>query len=160
MYGEPGIGTSFSIYLPRVAAAQENTSAAPAPAAAPGGSEAILLVEDEDMVRELARKVLHTHGYTVLAARDGPEALRLSQAHAGPIALLMTDTVMPGMSGREVAGSLAAVRPATKVLYMSGYTDTAIVAHGVLDPGIAFLQKPFTPDALARKVREVLDTDH
>ncbi len=157
LYSEPGIGTAVKIFLPRVTEAQEDTPAAPGPAVAPGGSETILLVEDEGMVRNFVQTVLHTHGYTVLTGWDGPEALRLSQEHAGPIALLITDMVMPGMSGRETADRLAATRPETRVLYMSGYTDKAIVQHGMLDPGIAFLQKPFTPDALLRKAREVLD---
>ncbi len=114
------------------------------------------------MVRDLARTVLQTYGYTVLAARDGAEALRLSQAHPGAIHLLLTDMVMPGMGGQEVANGLTALRPATKVLYMSGYsgyTDKVIVQDALLAPGTAFLEKPFTPEVLAGKVGEVLDVN-
>jgi CheY-like chemotaxis protein len=115
------------------------------------------LVEDELAVRDLARDVLCAHGYTVLEARHGREALLISELHSGPIHLLLTDVVMPEMSGRDLANRLAPLRPTMPVIYMSGYTDTAVVHHGVLDPGTTFLQKPFTPDALARKIRQVLD---
>jgi DNA-binding NtrC family response regulator len=117
----------------------------------------VVLVEDDDAVRELARSVLAEHGYTVLDARDGDEALRICEQYPGVIHLLVTDVVMPQTSGQQVAERLQALRPGLKVLYFSGYTDNAIVHHGVLDADTAFLQKPFTPDALARKVREVLD---
>ncbi len=157
VYSEPGRGTTFKIYLPRVEEAAE-ALVAPAASITPArGSETLLVVEDDEAVRSLARKVLERQGYTVLEARDGDEALAIGEGHAGPIPLMLTDVVMPGRSGRDVARQLAAVRPDMKVLYMSGYTDNAIVHQGVLDPGIAFLPKPFTPDALARKVREVLD---
>jgi CheY-like chemotaxis protein len=115
------------------------------------------LVEDEDVVCELARRILERQGYTVLPAHLPGEALRLSQGHGGPIALMVTDVVMPEMGGRELAEQLAASRPEMKVLYTSGYTDDAIARHGVLEPGVAYLEKPFTPASLARKVREVLD---
>ena len=118
----------------------------------------MLLVEDDEAVRTLARKMLASHGYTVLAAPSGADALELAASHAGPIHLLVTDVVLPGMSGRELAARFQSVRPGLKVLYTSGYTDEAVVHHGVLDPGIAFLQKPFTSGALARKVRETLDS--
>ena len=121
------------------------------------GHETILLVEDEPAVRDLARDVLRAHGYTVLEARHGREALLISERHSGPIHLMLTDVVMPEMSGRELANRLASLRPTMPVIYMSGYTDAAVVHHGVLDPGTTFLQKPFTPDALARKMRQVLD---
>ncbi|MDH7474220.1 MAG: response regulator, partial [Anaerolineae bacterium] len=122
------------------------------------GQETILLVEDAEPVRDMARRILAYKGYTVLEACDGEEALRLSAAYEGPIHLLVTDVVMPGgMSGRQLAERLSATRPEMRVLYMSGYTDNAIVHHGLLEPGIAFLQKPFTPDTLALKVREALD---
>jgi CheY-like chemotaxis protein len=113
-------------------------------------------VEDEIMVRTLARDVLTLYGYRVLTA-SGEEAEALCRSHQGEIDMLLTDVVMPVISGRELAERLALVRPHMKVLYMSGYTDNIIVHHGVLKPGIAFLQKPFTPDALTRKVRSVLD---
>jgi nitrogen-specific signal transduction histidine kinase len=157
VYTEPGQGTSFKIYLPRVEAAAEPPAPKPAPPSSLRGSETVLLVEDEEAVRNLTRRVLEAHGYTVLTAADGPEALRLASRHNGPIHLLLTDVVMPNMGGRQLAERVVAARHETKVLYLSGYTDDAIVHHGVLDPGIAFLQKPFTPQGLARKLREVLD---
>ena len=110
------------------------------------------------MVRALARSILKDCGYTVLEAAGGEEAIRICKQHENPIHLMLTDVVMPGMSGREMARRLADVHPEMGVLYMSGYTDDAIVHHGVLDPDTPFLEKPFTPDALARKVREVLNT--
>jgi hypothetical protein len=119
----------------------------------------VLLVEDEAMVRRIAREILEEHGYTVLAASDGAEAAEAAAHHAGPIHLLLTDVIMPGMSGRAVAARLAIARPAMKVLYMSGYTDGAIAHHGVLDPNMAYLEKPFTMDTLSSKVRAVLDND-
>jgi DNA-binding NtrC family response regulator len=124
---------------------------------APRGSETILLVEDEDVVRGLARQILEEAGYNVLDARGGDEAIRLCRDLRGPIDLLLTDVVMPEASGKEVADRLTKLRPATCVLYMSGYTDDAIVHHGVVDSDVEFIQKPFTPVALAQKVREVLD---
>jgi CheY-like chemotaxis protein len=114
-------------------------------------------VEDAQRVRAVVREILEMSGYVVLEARQGAEALEISNRHAGTIHLLVTDVVMPQMSGRELAQRLATLRPELKVLYMSGYTDDAIVRHGVLASGIAFLSKPFTPNALALKVREVLD---
>ena len=122
------------------------------------GSETVLVVEDQHELRELAKRVLGGHGYRVLVAANGVEALKLAE-QAGPIDLLVTDVIMPGMSGREVALLLSAMRPELKVLYVSGYPDESIVHHGVLEAGIAFLQKPFSPDALARRVRRVLDAD-
>jgi len=157
VYSEPGRGTTFKIYLPRVQEELEARPSGPAPAERLQGSETILLAEDEDMVRDLARKILQSQGYTVLEARDGPECLRICQTHAGPIHLLMTDVVMPGLSGRAVADQVAPMRPDMKVLYLSGYADTAVVNHGLLDAGRAFLQKPFSARTLAYKVREVLD---
>jgi PAS domain S-box-containing protein len=154
---EPGRGTTFKVYLPRVDAPIEATAPGPARTASVGGDETILVVEDQEPVRRLTRKVLETRGYAVLAAADGPEALRVAEHHPGTIHILVTDVVMPGMSGREVGRQLAAERPEMRVLYLSGYADDSIVHHGVLEPGLAFLQKPFTPETLARRVREVLD---
>jgi PAS domain S-box-containing protein len=156
VYSEVGRGTTFKIYLPRVAAA---TPAAPSDdrGAPPRGSETILLVEDEAQVRALACLVLEGYGYTVLAASRGDEALRLAAEYPGPIHLLLTDVVMPGMSGRELARALATAGRPVPVLYTSGYTNDAIVHHGVLDDEFMLLQKPFTPDALARAVRRALD---
>jgi len=121
------------------------------------GSETVLLAEDEALVRQMARRVLEQAGYTVLAAAGGAEALELAQGHTGPIHLLLTDVVMPEMGGRELARRMAEVRPDVRVLYMTGYSDEAIARHGVLDSGGSLLQKPFTPAALAREVRAVLD---
>jgi two-component system cell cycle sensor histidine kinase/response regulator CckA len=153
----PGRGTVFRIHLPCESDPIEG-DAAPRPTAPPqGGSETVLLVEDESLLRVLARKVLERGGYHVLAAGGGAEALDLAAQHAEPIHLLLTDVVMPDMSGRDVMQRLAPGRPEMKVLYMSGYADEAVARHGVLDPGTSFIQKPFKPDALAQKVREVLD---
>jgi two-component system cell cycle sensor histidine kinase/response regulator CckA len=121
------------------------------------GWETVLLVEDEDAVRTLAREVLRRHGYVVLEARHGVDALRVAERHPDDIHLLITDVVMPHMSGRETAERLGTVRPKMKVLFMSGYTDHALM-HRELTPAAAFLQKPFTPDTFARKVRHVLDS--
>jgi two-component system cell cycle sensor histidine kinase/response regulator CckA len=129
-----------------------------APRSTPSRAETILLVEDALRVRAVVREILEMNGYHVLEARHGAEALEISERHQGPIHIMVTDVVMPQMSGRELAQRLAPVRPDMKVLYMSGYTDDAIVRHGVLGAGMAFLSKPFTPDALAVKVREVLET--
>jgi len=158
VYSEPGMGTTLRIYLPRVEEAQAAASAEPAAAATDTGNETILLVEDEDGVRGLVRQVLKRKGYSVLEARDGGEALLTCEHFHEPIHLLLTDVVLAHMSGRELAERLSVLRPEMKVLYMSGYTDDAIVQHGVLTQEAAFLQKPFTTEALARKVREVLGT--
>ena len=121
------------------------------------GSEVVLVVEDQEEVLRLTRRMLEARGYTVLSAARGDEALRLAERHSGPIHLLVTDVVMPGMHGREVALLLEPMHPETKVLYVSGYPDASIVRQGLLEPGLAFLQKPFGAEVLARKVREVLD---
>ena len=153
----PGAGTTFRIHLPRVDAPVD-TSRAPRVVSVPApGTETVLVAEDEQMVRILIRKVLEQAGYTVLLASGGAEALQLAERHPGPIPMLVTDVVMPGMSGRELARRLLELRPDTKVLYLSGYADDAVERHGVLDPGTAFMQKPFSPGALASRVREVLD---
>jgi len=154
---EPGQGTVFRIYLPRLDAAAVTVDRSVRPAAVAGGTETILLVEDEEGVRELARDILRASGYTVLEARNGAEALLLCERHQGPLDMLLTDVVMPRMSGRELAERLAPLRPELSVLFMSGYTDDAVIRHGVLAAGTAFLQKPFTPAALVLRVRETLD---
>ncbi len=157
VYSEPGHGTTFKIYLPRCEEPLEDP-VLPAPRTAPAaGTESVLLVEDEPEVRRLVEKLLGLKGYKVLSAASPAEAIAVSRRHEAPIDLLLTDVIMPGMNGRELARILAETRPRMKVLYMSGYTDAAISQQGILAPGTAFLSKPFTPDVLARKVREVID---
>jgi two-component system cell cycle sensor histidine kinase/response regulator CckA len=153
----PGMGSSFRIWLPRAASLVDAPAAAPAVAAPSPGDETILLVEDETVVRHLVAEILENSGYTVMQAGDGPSALELLRRHPANLDLLVTDVVMPGMSGPEVAQAVTSMRPGTQVLYTSGYTDSAIGHHGVLEPGIAFLQKPFSADDLRRKVRALLD---
>jgi len=155
VYSEPGRGTSFKIYFPRVEEAPGRPDAAE-PGETPRGTETILVVEDVTAVRGVAREMLERSGYRVLEAANGDAALRLAARHNGPIDLLLTDVVMPGISGRQLAAQLVELRPRLRVLYMSGYTDDAIVNHGMLEPGIHYLQKPFTRDGLARKVHDVL----
>jgi CheY-like chemotaxis protein len=158
VYTEPGHGTTFHIYLPRV---DEGVQEYPPGVAIQQhyfqGTETILLAEDDDTVRELIRDLLEIYGYTVLEAPNGGPALLLCERYEQPIHLLLTDVVMPEMGGPDLAARLAQLRPEMKVLYMSGYTDDVIVNRGVLAEGTAFIQKPFAPDVLARKVREVLD---
>ncbi|HEY8468590.1 MAG TPA: PAS domain S-box protein [Longimicrobiales bacterium] len=156
VYSEPGQGTTFKIYLPRVDAAVEPAVVAQEVAAL-SGDETILLVEDEAAVRALARQILERKGYRVITAQHGAEALQLARDSAEPVDLLLTDLVMPHMDGRELARQLAAIWPGLRVLFMSGYTGDAIVRRGLFDPDVAFIEKPFTPAALARKVRELLD---
>jgi two-component system, cell cycle sensor histidine kinase and response regulator CckA len=156
VYSEPGQGTSFKIYLPRVVDAPVPAPPAQDAPVSLRGSETILLVEDDEMVRTLTRRLLEANGHTVLLASRGDAALELARSYEARIDLLITDVVMPGMSGRDLADQVQTLLPGIKVLYLSGYTDDAIVRHGVLEPGVAFLQKPFTADTLARKVREVL----
>jgi PAS domain S-box-containing protein len=155
VYSEVGRGTSFNVYFPRADAAE--TMVAPPRAAPPrAGSQTVLVVEDQDGLREVAKRLLQRQGYTVLAAADAAEAVRLFEQHPS-IDVLLTDVVMPGASGPELTRQLIAQRPALKVIYMSGYTEDAILRHGVLKPGIAFLHKPFTSETLGRKIRDVLD---
>jgi PAS domain S-box-containing protein len=159
VYSEPDQGTTFKIYLPReLSATPVMVSRASTVPMRTTGTETILVVEDEEALRAITRRTLCAAGYTVLTAGDGEEALRSARQHTGDIHLLLTDIVMPRMGGRELAEALSRTRPALKVLYVSGYTDDAIVRHGVLDPGIHFLAKPITAADLTRKVREVLDT--
>ncbi|HEX6907543.1 MAG TPA: PAS domain S-box protein [Terriglobales bacterium] len=157
-YSEPGRGTTFKIYLPQVEEAVAQSVPERRARLGCGGTESILLVEDEESVRELIAEALKGQGYNVLVAGNGQEALALAAPANCHIDLMVTDVVMPGMSGRELATHLAHSRPRLRVLFLSGYTEDAIVHHGVLDPGTAFLQKPFSLDALACKIREVLDT--
>jgi len=155
---EEGSGSTFQIYLPRVEEAAE-TSAAPAPSTTFGGNETILLVEDEESVRQLVRETLSVKGYRVIEANHGEAGLEAAAQHQGPIQLIITDVVMPGISGREMVRQLSRTRPETRVLYLSGYTEDAIVSEGRIESGTAFLQKPFTLQNLSKKVREVLGSD-
>jgi CheY-like chemotaxis protein len=158
VHSQPGVGTSFKVYLPRV---EEEASPAESHSDSRSGSrgtETVLLVEDEDAVRMLTRMVLEGKGYAVLEASDGAEALAVSGRHEGPIHLLLSDVVMPVMGGRHLAERLLASHPELKVLFHSGYTDDAVVRHGILHEKVHFLQKPYSPAALAAKVREVLDS--
>jgi PAS domain S-box-containing protein len=157
VYSEPGHGTSFKIYLPRELGAAASSSR-PAPSVAPAvGTETILVVEDEPALGAVVKRILGAAGYTVLVAQSGGEALLICEGHEGEIHMVLTDVIMPQMSGKAFAECVAKTRPQVKVLYMSGYTDDAIVHHGVLDPGTRFIAKPFNAADLARKVREVLD---
>ena len=156
---EPGEGSTFRIYFPRVAEGTATTTepGRPAPHSL-DGSETILLVEDEEGVRELVAETLQSHGYHVIQAPHGGQALQLCEQYDGQIDLMLTDVVMPQMSGRDLAERARPLRPGMKVMFVSGYTDISVVHHGILDAHAAFLPKPFTPDGLARKVREVLDS--
>ena len=161
VYSEPGKGTSFKIYMPHVTveevAAVEQPAAAAAAAPTEAPRETILVVEDEVNLRRLTRQFLENQGYTVVEAADGAAAVQICVAHQGTIHLLLTDVIMPGMNGRELAQRVSEIRPNIRVLYMSGYTENAIGHNGTLDAGITLLQKPFTLHALKAKVREVLD---
>jgi CheY-like chemotaxis protein len=157
VYSELGRGTSFKVYMPRA----DGSAAIPeAPTVdRPGGArETVLIVEDEDAIRELATRFLERQGYSVLVAANAEEAFRLVTSDA-TIDVLLTDVVMPGASGPELTNRLVALHPALKVIYMSGYTEAAIVQHGILNPGVAFLNKPFTSETLGRKIRQVLDRE-
>jgi two-component system, cell cycle sensor histidine kinase and response regulator CckA len=157
VYSEPGVGTTFRIYFPRVRGDEVTTAPSDPLVESVNGSETILLVEDEAQVRSLARRVLEERGYRVLEASTPREALTLSREHRSPIDLLVTDVIMPGMNGRDLAGVLGTERAGMPVLYMSGYAEHTIVSRGVVAEGVNLLQKPFTPDALAHKVRRALD---
>jgi PAS domain S-box-containing protein len=157
VYSEVGRGTTFKIYLPRVDEGAPEYKRSSHLDEVHQGSETILLIEDEEMLRKLARQTLSMYGYQVLDAANGAAAISMCEQHPGKIDLVLTDVIMPGLSGREVADRLLELRPEMRVLFMSGYTDDAIVHQGVLDEAANFLQKPFAPDSLAQKVREVLD---
>ncbi|MEP6992916.1 MAG: PAS domain S-box protein [Acidobacteriota bacterium] len=157
VYSERGQGTTFKIYLPRCEEPLDVREEAPPPAIPLNGTETALLVEDEPEVRRLVEKILAMQGYTVVSAASPAEAIALSRNRTSPVHILVTDVIMPGMNGRELARVLSAASPGLRVLYMSGYTDAVIAQQGMLEPRTAFLSKPFTPDALARKIREVLD---
>lgn len=157
VYSELGRGTTFKIYLPVIDRRRKPERSHPERLASRRGAETILLVEDEDAVRNMTRMALRQSGYTVLEASHGGEAVRLAESYKGPIHLLLSDVVMPELGGQLLAERLTEVRPAIKVMFISGYTDNAVFRHGVLAEGVDFLQKPFSPGALARKVREVLD---
>ena len=158
VYSEPGHGTTFKIYFPRVAASvDDGVPALPRGSAGVGGTETVLLVERDDAVRRLARETLDPLGYVVLAAERAERGLEIARDHRGPIHLLVTDVVMPGVTGTGLVASLAKVRPGIPVLYMSGYTESAAIRNGFLEPGALLLQKPFGPAELARRVRQALD---
>jgi CheY-like chemotaxis protein len=154
---EPGIGTTFSVYLPEVEGAGELAAPSPETPRSPSGSETIMLVEDEESLRKLVQGCLASRGYTILDAGNGEEALKLAQQHDGYISLLLTDVIMPGMSGRELADNLKQSRTDIKILYMSGYTRDLVTQQGILETGSEILQKPFSINALLSRVRDVLD---
>ncbi len=156
VFSEPGQGSTFRIYFPRFTAGVEKLVETPRDENRPRGRETVLLVEDEDMVRTLVKEILQREGYTVLEAHDGTEAVHLCQQQVGPVHLLVTDVVMPHMSGRELAEKVLLLHPETRVLFMSGYTDNISLQSGILKKETSFIAKPFTPDLLASKVREVL----
>jgi CheY-like chemotaxis protein len=161
VYSEPGKGTTFKVYFPRtIGERASRTSETSPPAFASRGNETILLVEDDEQVRAVAIEILRRHGYRVLEAPNGGEAFLICEQHGASIHLLLTDVVLPRMSGRQLAERLAPLRPDMKVLYMSGYTDDAVLQHGILESNVAYLQKPITPGLLLRKVREVIDAKY
>jgi len=158
VYSEVGHGTTFKVYLPRVEDAQEKLALQSAPAGPSPGHETILLVEDEPQLRDLTRQFLESHGYSVLVAENGAAAIEVAQRHSGVIDLLLTDIIMPVMNGRELAQRMAVLSPKTRILFMSGYTEQAVWHNGMIENSVNFLQKPFTLEALTRKVRAVLET--
>ena len=157
MYSKPGEGCTFRCYFPPTTVETTGSDHATCCDDTSTGTETVLVTEDEAQMRSLLRRCLASRGYTVLEASHGGEALEVVARHHGPIHLLVTDVVMPHMSGKELAQRLQADRPNLRVLFISGYSDEAIERHGVLAPGAAFLQKPLHPDVLARTVRQILD---
>ena len=157
VYSEAGVGTTFKIYFPRVIDTSEVVEVGDSTTELPTGTETILLVEDEETVRTLTRQILEMCGYTIHEAQNGREALVLCEKHVGRIDLLMTDVVMPEMGGRELAETILRSCPQMRVLFTSGYTDDAVVRHGVIDASTNFIQKPYATDELAQKVRGILD---
>ncbi len=157
VYSEPDKGATFKLYFPRVDGVPETVVPVSSSVALPSGSETILVVEDDGVLCDFICEVLRANGYSVYSANNGAQALQLVREHGGSIHLLLTDVVMPGLSGRALAGQMISTHPTLKVLYMSGYTENAIVHHGVLDPGVDLIQKPFTVGALSKKVRELLE---
>ena len=160
VYSEPGQGSTFKVYLPKVKGDAEVKKKEGTSVGELDGSETLLIIEDDDSLRKFTRTVLKRWGYKVLEAENGEDALRISKEHDGQIDLMITDVVMPKMGGREAAKRLQPLYPRMKVIYMSGYTDNAIVRHGVLEPGLNFLEKPFTPKGLALKVREAIESEN
>jgi two-component system, cell cycle sensor histidine kinase and response regulator CckA len=158
VYSERGKGSTLKIFLPAATAVAEPATP-PVDIQALRGTETVLVVEDQMDVRGVIERTLSRYGYTVVAAANGPEALATAQKYQGTIHVMLTDVVLPGASGREVARQVVATRPSLRVLYMSGYTDEVIVQHGVLEPGLASVQKPFTGESLARRIRAVLAAD-
>jgi CheY-like chemotaxis protein len=156
VYSEIGRGTTFKIYLPSVEEEVVPQEIRKAVASLPRGTETVLLVEDEEGVRELAKEYLESCGYKVLVAQNGQAAIDLVSKHSGPIDLIMTDIVMPGLNGSDLAKKVKFLRPDIRVVYMSGYTDQAIIHHGILSSDVLLLQKPFTMSTLAHKLREAL----
>ena len=159
IYSEPGHGSTFKVYLPKVKGDAELEEKEQSPVDDTGGSETVLIVEDNDGLRKLAQEILLGYGYRVLVAENGEDALRVSKEHEGPIHLLLTDVVMPKMGGKKLAHRLQPLYPQMKMIYMSGYTDDTIVHHGVLSPKLNFIQKPFTPESLARKVKKTIESE-
>jgi CheY-like chemotaxis protein len=158
VYSEPGQGTTFKVYLPHVAASDPSPVLGPAMSRFPRGSETIMLVDDDEGVRAIARRILQRAGYAVLSAPDGVDAMRMISEAGGGVDLLLTDVVMPGLGGRDLVAHVRDTYPDLRVLFVSGYTEEGVRRHGVLDTESAFLEKPFTAERLAQKVREVLDT--
>ena len=156
LYSEPGQGTTFKIYLPKVAAEAESILPGPGAVALHSGTETILLVEDDDGVREIASRILRQSGYQVLKARNGDEAMQICQVHEGPIHLVLTDLVMPGLNGRELVLQLASLRPGIKVAFMSGYAADGMLDQEMFGTGIVFIQKPFEAHSLTTKIWELL----